>query len=361
MHCMNCGEAYPAVGAPYHCEKCGGLWGFARFPEWDKQSIDIHDRSIWRYRAFFDLPEHAQQVSLGEGGTPLIWCKINGRDFGFKLESLNPSGSFKDRGTALLLSFLLSRGVSCIVEDSSGNAGASLAAYAAHSGIRAKIFIPAYASGPKKLQIEMYGAEVVPVQGKRSQVAEAVKALAAQGEVYASHVYFPQTMVGFSTIAYELFEEIGDSPGTIICPVGQGNLLLGIIWGFENLHQSKAITRMPFFMGVQALACAPIWAVFRYGSAGLGWVVEGETCAEGVRIFRPVRADELLHRIVAHHGTMVAVEEEAILPARDNLARLGFYVEPTSAIVWAAVEQLKEALPEPIILILTGTAYKSTL
>ncbi len=361
MQCLNCHVAYPPEGVPYRCEVCGGVWGISQLPFWNAHQIDIYDKTIWRYRAFFSLPGEAPKVSLGEGGTPLIWSKIDGSEYGFKLESLNPSGSFKDRGTALLLSFFLSRGVNRMIEDSSGNAGASLATYAAHFGLQVEVYVPEYASGPKRLQIEALGAKVVPVPGKRSDVATAVKQRAAAGEVYASHVYFPQPLEGFSTIAYELFEELGEAPGTVICPVGQGSLLLGVIMGFESLIQSGAIRKMPFFVGVQALACAPIWAVFRYGSAGLGWVTEGETAAEGVRIIQPARADELLHKLVEYQGTMVAVEEDAILPARDKLARMGLYVEPTSAIVWAAVEQLKGKLPEPIVLVLTGTGYKSNL
>jgi threonine synthase len=112
-------------------------------------------------------------------------------------------------------------------------------------------------------------------------------------------------------------------------------------------------------VGVQALACAPIWAVFMYGSSGLGWVTEGETLAEGVRTKHPLRGDTILQFMKRKGGQFVAVDEEDILPGRDQLARLGFFVEPTSAIVWKALEQLIDKLPDPIVVLLSGSGYKA--
>jgi threonine synthase len=298
-------------------------------------------------------------VTLGEGNTPLLWREAFGRQVAFKLEYLNPSGSYKDRGSAVLVSFLCSRGVQSAVEDSSGNAGASFAAYAARAGMRARVFVPDYASGPKRLQIEAYGAEVVRILGPRSKATEAVLRATQRGEVYASHAYMPFGLAGYATIAYELFEQIGRAPGAVVAPVGQGNLLLAIGRGFAALHSAGLIAQLPTMVGVQALACAPLWAVYRYGPAGLGWVTEGQTLAEGVRVKHPLRGDTLLKMVEESRGQLVAVEEEAILPGRDQLARLGFYVEPTSSIVWDALAQTGEHLPDPIAVVLTGSGFKA--
>ena len=358
--CIGCGHPYPETGVPYICPRCGGVFDYAEWPTYNSAMIDSAAPGIWRYQSAFGLPASALPVSLGEGKTPLVWSEVDGRPVAFKLEFLNPSGSYKDRGSATLVSFLLSRGVSSAVEDSSGNAGASYAAYAAHAGIHAKVFIPDSASGPKRDQIRVYGAETVSILGPRSNATEAVRRAADGGEVYASHAYLPFGLPGYATIAYELVEQLGTAPGAVMAPVGQGNLLLAIGRGFSAMRHAGTISREPMLVGVQARACAPLWAVFQYGAAGLGWVTEGDTLAEGVRVKHPLRGDALLQMLWANRGMLLAVDEENILTGRDRLARLGFYVEPTSAILWDGLNQISEQIPEPVVLILTGSGLKTS-
>jgi threonine synthase len=329
-------------------------------PAYDPAQVDDRLPGIWRYRHTFGLPDGAPLVTLGEGRTPLVQGEAFGREVWFKLEYLNPTGSFKDRGMAALASFLLSRGVSEAVEDSSGNAGAAFAAYAARAGIRARVFVPDYASGPKRRQIGAYGAEVVRVLGKRSDAADAVRRAADGGAVYASHAHLPFLLPGYATLAYEVVEQLGGAPGTVIVPAGQGSLLLGIGRGFAGLRRAGVIDSVPRLAGVQAAACAPLWAVFSMGPAGGQWVTEGNTAAEGVRVRYPVWGDAVLREVEASQGTFFAVEEEVILAGRDELARRGFYVEPTSAIVWDALRQAGGA-PQPVVVILTGAGLKSEL
>lgn len=360
VHCLNCHQPYPEQGTPYRCPNCGGLYDFSATSVFDPAQLNSALPGIWRYLHTFGLPENAQPVYLGEGDTPLLWSQAFGHEIAFKLEYLNPTGSFKDRGSALLVSFLQSRQVMSVVEDSSGNAGASLAAYAARAGLQARIFVPDYASGPKRSQIDAYGAEIVRILGPRSNTSEAVRRAAEQGSIYASHAYMPFGLPGYATIAYEMVEQMGTAPRTVIAPTGQGNLLLALGRGFQALKKAGAINDLPHLVGVQARACAPLWAVFSYGAAGLGWVTEGETLAEGVRIKNPIRGDALLQLVAESSGLFVAVDEEDILPGRDELARRGLYVEPTSAIVWSALSQVVDQLPDPIAVVLTGSGYKSS-
>ena len=147
---------------------------------------------------------------------------------------------------------------------------------------------------------------------------------------------------------------------------GQGGLLLGIAHGFTGLHAAGVIERLPRRVGVQALACAPLWAAFTMGAAGLQWVTESQTIAEGVRIRNPVRGDQVLRAVAASGGWMSAVEEDRIPSARAALARRGFYVEPTAAIVWDALRQLHETPAGaesngPVVVVLTGSGLKSAL
>jgi threonine synthase len=359
IHCINCRRPYPEEGAPYRCPVCGSVFDFSTLLEYDPNRVEKDKPGIWAYRHSFGLPQSAPLLSLGEGNTPLVWSEAFGRKTAFKLEFLNPTGSFKDRGSPLLISFLISRGILSAVEDSSGNAGASFAAYAARGGLKARVFIPDSASGPKRRQIEAYGAEVVSILGPRSNAAEAVRRAADGGEVYASHAYMPFNLPGYATLAYEIVEQLGGNPGTLVMPVGQGGLILGAGRGFQALERAGIIDRMPRLVGVQARACAPLWALSSYGAQGLGWVTEGETLAEGVRVAHPIRGDAVLQMVESHAGLFLAVDEDEIREGRDQLSHQGFYVEATSALVWNALSQLDAETPEPVVAVLTGSGLKS--
>jgi threonine synthase len=347
------------VGTPYRCQHCSGTFDIPILPEYHPESVEEALPGVWRYRHTFGLEPKSPVVTIGEANTPLIWRDVFGKKIAFKLEFNNPTGSFKDRGSAVLVSFLLSRGVSEAVEDSSGNAGASFAAYAAASGMKARVFVPDYASGPKRQQIEAYGAEVVRILGTRAKTTEAALRYVDNGAVYASHAFMPHGLAGYATLAYEIYQQLGGEPGTVITPAGQGGLLLGVGRGFESLRRAGQIKRLPALVGIQALACAPLWALHHYGAAGLGWVAEGDTLAEGVRVRHPLRGDLVLQMVRESGGDLLAVDEPDILPGREALAALGFYVEPTSAIVWKALEMLGEQLRDPVVVILTGTGLKS--
>ncbi len=359
IYCTNCHRPYPEKGVPFRCEACGGIYDLEGPLHFDASLVETGQPGIWRYQNTFGLPNGEAVISLGEGNTPLVWGKVLGQEAAFKCEFLNPSGSFKDRGSATLVSFLRARGVSEAVEDLSGNAGASFAAYAARGGIKARVFVPEAASGPKRSQIAAYGAEVVSVPGPRTNAAEAVRRAAEAGAIYASHAYLPFNIPGYATLAYELVEQLGDTAFSVVLPTGQGGLLLGIQRGFEALWEAGRIQQMPKLVGVQARACAPLWALSAYGPAGLQWISEGQTVAEGIRVRYPIRGDAVVRAVEATGGMFVAVDEEDILVGRDELARQGFYVENTSAVVWKAIQVIREKVPEPIVAVLTGSGLKN--
>jgi threonine synthase len=356
--CINCGRAYPKDGIPYLCSACGGIYDYRDGINFDPTHIEQYQPGIWRFRHTFGLPPDLAPVSLGEGNTPLIWVDVSGRRIALKCEFLNPSGSFKDRGSAVITAWLKARGVTEAVEDSSGNAGASFAAYAARAGIKARVFVPESASGPKRKQIEAYGAELVPIAGSRSDVADTVRKVADSGNVYASHAYLPFNIPGYASAAYEIFEQIGKMPGAVIVPAGQGGFLLGLRRGFEALATIYQQETMPRMIGVQASACAPLYDSFAARAGQPGLIKEIETLAEGVRVRNPLRREAVLAAVLASQGKMCVVDEMDILPAREELARLGFHVEPTSAIAWAALLQMARILPDPTVVILTGSGLK---
>ncbi len=247
-----------------------------------------------------------------------------------------------------------------LVEDSSGNAGASIAAYAARVGIKARVYVPESTTGPKLRQIEAYGAELVQVPGDRSKASEAVKAAAERGSTYASHAYLPFNLPGYATIAYELFEQLGNkTPGAVILPAGQGGLLLGVARGFQTLRIANNLQHnMPLLIAVQARDCAPLWERFYNNNVAIGTFMEKSTIAEGVRVSTPIREKAVLKAILDSNGSICVAEETEILVSRKKLASLGFYVEPTSAIVWTALTQTINNLPDPVVVILTGSGHK---
>ena len=206
--CKNCNRPYPDAGVPYRCQKCGGLYDYQSHLIFEPDLVEDSLPGIWKYRNTFGILKSCEPVSLNEGNTPLIWKELNGLKVGFKCEYMNPSGSFKDRGSSLITSFLRSKKVSDCIEDSSGNAGASLAAYTATAGINLKVFVPEAASEMKKRLIRDYGAELITVDGSRSEVHQVTKKAADSGEIYASHAYLPFNLPGYATIAYEIVEQM---------------------------------------------------------------------------------------------------------------------------------------------------------
>lgn len=353
--CMDCGDLYPELGVPYRCSRCGGLYDYDRDFPFDPTQVESQRTGIWKSMYAFGFGGDGVSLTLGEGNTPLVTADVFDREVYFKCEYANPTGSFKDRGMATLMAMLLSRKVTEAVEDSSGNAGASFAAYAARAGIKARVFIPETASGPKREQIEFYGAELIAVPGSRTKAGEAAMQAAGSGTVYASHAYLPFNLPGYATCAYEIFEQLDKGPGAVILPVGQGGLLLGMARGFQALINAEVMETLPILIGVQAAACAPLAAMAR----SVKFNGESPTVAEGVRVTKPLRASEVTKRVLASKGRYVTVAEADILTGRDALAQMGFYVEPTSALVWDGLKQILVGLPDPVVVVLTGSGYKT--
>ena len=182
--------------------------------------VDTSERSLWRYAASIAVPTDAR-ISLGEGLTPQLSLQWRDRTVHFKLEWFNPTSSFKDRGTSVMISHLHSSGVSAVLEDSSGNGGSSVAAYCAAGGLAAKIIAPASTSAAKILQSKAFGADVELVPGPRDAVAaEAVRQ--SEQICYASHNWHPMFLQGTKTIGYEVWEQLGfRAPDNIVTVAGR--------------------------------------------------------------------------------------------------------------------------------------------
>jgi threonine synthase len=306
----------------------------------------------------------ADAVSLGEGWTPLVAGDWDESPVHYKLDFMMPTGSFKDRGMTVMVSYLRSRSIARVLEDSSGNAGASLSAYAAAAGLACRILVPETASYPKIAQIAACGADVVAIKGSRQDVAEA--ALRQSAEIfYASHNWQPFFVEGIKTLAYELWEQLGfRAPDNLVVPLGYGSNVLGAERGFGELRRQGEISRGPRLFGAQAANCAPYHAAFVAGGHDLVATPISPTVAEGIATPKPTRVAEVLDAVRESGGAVIAVSETEIVDALRDLARRGLYVEPTSATAAAGLTRLLASgairPDETTVLVLTGSGLKSS-
>jgi threonine synthase len=327
-----------------------------------RDDIDRGMRSLWRYRASLPM-EIARPISMGEGCTPLVQKAWDNFRPYFKLEWFNPTASFKDRGATVMLSFLRQIGVNAVLEDSSGNGGASVAAYGAAGGMRVKILAPAYTSPAKIAQVRAYGAGIQLVEGAREESeAEAVRQ--SNETFYASHNWQPFFLEGTKSFAYELWEDFNYSaPDNVIMPVGAGSSLLGCYIGFKELLAAGQIKKLPRLFAAQPLHCSPVDASFKEGRDTPVFREVLKTIAEGTAIRRPLRLREMITALRETGGSTVAIPEDGIVSALKRLAREGLFVEPTSATAVAAMDDLINrqviSAKERTVVLITGTGVKS--
>jgi threonine synthase len=359
--CPACGRAWAADQPRWRCD-CGSHLNLEPGDGLSRGEIAVGEASLWRYAAALAL-RGPPRVSLGEGWTPLVQRDWQGAPVLFKLESQMPTGSFKDRGTTLMINHLIEAAVGPIHEDSSGNAGSSIATYAASAGIPCRIYVPAAAPRAKLVQIAASGAEVRAIPGTRQSVTEA--ALAAAGEsFYASHNWHPYFIEGTKTLAFELWEQLGFRvPDNILVPTGYGSNILGLDRGFDELERRGEIAARPRLFAVQAANCAALVAAWAAGTDGLVPFLTQQTIADGIATLRPVRTAEVLRALRRSKGGVAAVAEKEIAPALAALGRLGLFVEPTAATAGAALTQLLRdgtiAAHETTVVVLTGHGLKT--
>ena len=323
------------------------------------EEVESGERSLWRYRAALP-PLQGPPISMGEGCTPLVERRIAGATALLKCEWLMPTGSFKDRGASVMLSLLRAQGIGEVLEDSSGNGGAAIAAYAAAGGMRARILVPASTSPAKTVQARASGAAIELVPGSRQDCAGAALRQ-AETIFYASHNWHPFFLQGTKTLAYELWEDLGfRAPDNVIVPCGAGSNVLGCGIGFGELLRRRQIPRLPRIFAAQPAACAPIARAF----LGAPEAPPQPTIAEGTAIAAPIRLPECLRALRESGGGAVMLEEAEIAAATLELARTGLHVEPTAAQAAAAFGRLLRAgairPEETTVVVLTGSGLKAT-
>ncbi len=367
LNCSKCGSSFPANAYTLTCTSCC-LPLDVDYKSTIPSSFRDTGQGLWSIRAPLPLHDQGNIVSLGEGQTPSITLNKLGKKLGMtnvygKLEFQNPTASFKDRGTTVLISMLRELGVNEVVEDSSGNAGASLSAYAALADMVAHIFAPSTAPQAKIQQIMVYGAQTHLIDGPREASYHA--ALAYQDErglCYASHNLSPYFLEGTKTFAYEVAQQFQNhTPKHIVMPVGNGSLLIGSWKGFRELREQGVISEIPKLHSIQAEAVQPIVAAFK----GKDWKPQpgAKTVAGGISVAEPPRLEQVLKALKDTGGVALAVNDDNILKWQSMLAREeGIYAEPTSSAAIAGVEALVReghvSPDESVLVAITGLGLK---
>ena len=290
---------------------------------------------MFRYHKFMALQDDSwKSVTLGEGMTPLVKLA---EDVLLKMDYYMPTLSFKDRGAAVLIAHCKSIGVDRVVQDSSGNAGNSVAAYCGRCGIGCDIYVPEGTSPGKIAMIQAHGASAHVIPGTRDHCADVCRAqVELQGSYYANHVYNPFFYEGTKTYIYEVFEQLGRIPENLFIPLGNGTLFIGAVKALEHLLDSGCIDHMPKIIAIQSERCDPFVQAAAEKSDVPAKVTPTPTMAEGIAIGVPMRGKEILEYIYKYNMDLVTVPEERILTARSVLARQGIYAEHTTAANLAA-------------------------
>lgn len=355
MRQANCSKCRTAAKAlDWRCRICGGTLELAALPRFDATAIDSGDFSLWRYGDMLPVP---RRFSLGEGMTPLVQVNIADGSFRAKLEHLNPTGSFKDRGTAVMLNHLAAKGATDVIDNSSGNAGASLAAYAGAAGLLATVYVPAATTVESKKQlIRAFGGAIVESHDYLADVYAA-----AETATYASHAWNPYFVLGQQTAAWETWEQLGRrAPDAVATPVGHGGLFLGFYRGFKELRDAGLIDKLPRMIAVQSAGVDPIARGWDARSPQPPKITPAPSVADGILVDAPVRGEQILSALYDSDGFALRIENEAIQAAQKAMHRAGHIIEATSAVPVAALSLIRERVGEEaeLVIALTGSGLK---
>nr|MDO8082447.1 threonine synthase [Candidatus Freyarchaeota archaeon] len=341
---------------PILCPDCGGP--IQVYYDYDSMRLsreDFHGRTIWRYRELLPFEKITRLVTLNEGGTPLQRSDTIGDDLAldlwFKLEANNPTGSFKDRGSAVELTKALEKEAKSVVCASTGNMASSVSAYSAKAGLKCKIVVPRNAPVTKITMMKLYGAEVEFVDGGFDEAVDTAMEYAKDPSViFAGDYYWRRE--GQKSIAFELCEQLANVDWVVV-PVGSGVLLSALYKGFWELKKLKLTERIPRLVGVQAEGCSPVTRAWK-GDRLKKWE-ESHTLASAIEVLNAFDAPLALEAARESGGEIVSVSDKEIMESLVELARReGVFVEPGAAASIAGVLKNWKTFDGRVVCVLTG-------
>jgi threonine synthase len=357
---------------------------FARIREFadNGESLEVWDGSLKearivkgarlaeRFSAFLPFDHPDPLLSLGEGNTPLLSGGdilndyTGSRDLWLKNETLNPTWSFKDRGTLSCMWMSREQGEKVTATISTGNMGHSVAAYAARAGLQALVFVPSFTSREKIMPIGLHGATIIRVEapdyaGMKKQILERAGSLNLR--IVSGNG--PLRVEGYKLTAFEMYEQMaGNIPDYIVVPVSACGHIRGIFKGYRELYDTGYITKLPKMVVVQAANNAPVASAIRQGAEHVIPYTDFHTVAEAITTGNPMGGDEIIHKAGRYGWLAEEVSEEEILDAQRILAKAGCFVEPASATGIYALRKLigRGAIPPDakVAVMLTGSGLK---
>lgn len=353
--CTACGAEYPR-GPPerYSCD-CGGVL----LVEWDKVVWKPSGEGVWRYKSL--IPFTGNPVTMGEGGTNLVHSRelfknYHVRDLRFKTEGDNPTDSFKDRGTTVCVSRALQQGYKSVSVASTGNMGASVAAYAAFADLEARVFVPADTPNEKLAQIMAVGGKLHKIEGTFKDCVKKAVEDSKKGSYLCETGLNPYYLEGEKTLGFELFEDMR-VPDKIVVPTGTGGLITSIYKAFKELKKAGKAKRLPEMVAVQAKNCSPIVDAWKKGTENVREPKKAKTIAGAIMVKSPFNGATAVRAITDSGGCAVAVTDSEIRHAILELGKEGVFAEPASAAALAAMHHL-DCKNERVALVITGHGLK---
>jgi threonine synthase len=346
--------------------------------------LSRHDPSLWRYLPLLPVkePEGEATPLHAAGGTPVFELvslaeKLGVQGLWLKDESRNPTASFKDRASAIVVARAREIGAEVVVTASTGNAGAALAGMSAAVGQKAIIFAPKSAPQAKVAQLLVFGAKVILVDGTYDDAFDlTIKASNEFGWYCRNTGYNPFTAEGKKTAALEIWEwwrethqkwhdEFGEDsdhpPLTVFVPVGDGNIISGIHKGFKDVYQLGWLPRIPRIIGVQAEGSAAIANAF-HGNTETITPVSAKTIADSISVDLPRDGVRAVRAAKQTAGTYITVSDEEILAAIAELGKIGVFAEPAGATSYAGLVKAAGSglvgSEDPILVLNTGSGLK---
>ena len=377
LECTACGQRHDADVLQNLCRDCGKVL-YARYDlsaaanAVSPADIASRQQTMWRYREVLPVRDDAFEVSLGEGGTPLLRAERLGAALGctdlyIKEEGVNPTGSFKARGMAAAVSRAKELGAERLVVPSAGNAAGAMAAYAARAGMPAYLFMPNTTPQSNILESRIAGAEVELVEGHIGDAGRAARERAAVSPMFdMSTMKEPYRVEGKKTLGYEIAEALGwELPDVIVYPTGGGTGLLGMWKAFGEMEEMGWISagRRPRMIAVQMEGCAPIVKAFHEGQESISPWENATTVAAGLRVPGPV-ADYLILRCLRESGgtALTVTDDEALAAVPEIATAEGVFACPEGAATLAALHKLLQSgevgASERIVLLNTGSGLK---
>jgi threonine synthase len=375
LECTACGLRHDWSRLQNLCTACSkplfAVYDLAAVGKLDcfkQSSLREREKSLWRYRELLPLPQAAEPISLGEGGTPLLRAKAfsDDVDLWIKDESLNPTQSFKARGMSVAISMAKFLGAEKLAVPSAGNAGGALAAYAARAGLAAHIFMPRDTPRANIIECREVGAHVTLIDGLITDCgAEIARGKEKEGWFDLSTLKEPYRIEGKKTLGYEIAEQLDwKLPDVILYPTGGGTGLIGMWKAFDEMEKLGWIdNKRPRMFSVQASGCAPIVRAFDAGEKFAAEFPNAHTVASGLRVPKAIGDFLMLNILRESKGGAIAVDDdEMIRTVREVGSQEGLFVAPEGAACFAALKKLRASgkidIGERVVIFNTGSGIK---